>query len=170
MAQHVIACPLPYSSSPHLHPHLQVVRANAVYEGRYLLGTSIARPCIGKRQIEICRREGAEYVSHGSTGKGNDQVRFELCYLAMAPDVECVTLWRDRAYLDKFQGRLDLIDYAEEQNIPVGATKEHSYVCINLCVVYVYVSKVLLEHPLGLVRTFPSAPPSSTCTSLQGEA
>ena len=64
-------------------------------------------------------REGAEYVSHGSTGKGNDQVRFELCYLAMAPDVECVTLWRDRAYLDKFQGRLDLIDYAEEQNIPV---------------------------------------------------
>jgi argininosuccinate synthase len=66
----------------------KVIRANAIYEGRYLLGTSIARPCIGKRQIEICRREGAEYVSHGSTGKGNDQVRFELCYLAMAPDIE----------------------------------------------------------------------------------
>ena len=142
------ACPLPYSSSPHLHPHLQVVRANAVYEGRYLLGTSIARPCIGKRQIEICRREGAEYVSHGSTGKGNDQVRFELCYLAMAPDVECVTLWRDRAYLDKFQGRLDLIDYAEEQNIPVGATKEHSYVVYkSMCGVCVCVE--------GLVRTSP---------------
>jgi argininosuccinate synthase len=105
----------------------KVVRANAIYEGRYLLGTSIARPCIGKRQIEVCRKEGAEFVSHGSTGKGNDQVRFELCYLAMAPDIECVTLWRDREYLDKFQGRLDLIDYAESMNIPVGATKKHSY-------------------------------------------
>ena len=61
----------------------KVVRANAIYEGRYLLGTSIARPCIGKRQIEVCRKEGAQFVSHGSTGKGNDQVRFELCYLAM---------------------------------------------------------------------------------------
>ena len=92
-----------------------------------LLGPSIARPCIGKRQIEICRQEGAQYVSHGSTGKGNDQVRFELCYLAMAPDIECVTLWRDREYLNKFKGRLDLIDYAESMNIPVGATKEFSY-------------------------------------------
>ena len=105
----------------------KVVRAGAIYEGRYLLGTSIARPCIGKRQIEVCRQEGANFVSHGSTGKGNDQVRFELCYLAMAPDIECVTLWRDREYLDKFKGRLDLIDYAESENIPVGATKKHSY-------------------------------------------
>lgn len=115
---------VPPSLADYIH---KVIRANAIYEGRYLLGTSIARPCIGKRQIEICRREEAGFVSHGSTGKGNDQVRFELCYLAMAPDIECVTLWRDREYLDKFKGRLDLIDYAESMNIPVGATKEFSY-------------------------------------------
>ena len=69
----------------YIHP---VVRANAIYEGRYLLGTSIARPCIGKRQIEICRREDAKYVSHGSTGKGNDQVRFEMAYLGMDPTIK----------------------------------------------------------------------------------
>ena len=103
------------------------VRANAIYEGRYLLGTSMARPCIGRRQIEICREESAGFVSHGSTGKGNDQVRFELCYLAMAPDIQCVTLWRDRDYLAKFEGRQDLLDYAESQGIPVTATKKHSY-------------------------------------------
>ena len=103
------------------------IRANGVYEGRYLMGTSIARPMIGKRQMEVVANEGAKYVSHGSTGKGNDQVRFEMCYYSIDPTVECVTLWRDPEYLGKFKGRLDLIEYAEQMNIPVGATKKHSY-------------------------------------------
>ena len=104
-----------------------MISSNAIYEGRYLLGTSIARPCIGKRQVEICHREGATHISHGSTGKGNDQVRFELCYLGMDPSLKCVTLWRDPTYCDRFQGRQDLIDYASQFNIPISQTKKHSY-------------------------------------------
>ena len=75
----------------HIFPML---RGNAVYEGSYLLGTSIARPLIARRQIELARREGADAVSHGATGKGNDQVRFELTYLALAPKVRCIAPWR----------------------------------------------------------------------------
>jgi len=105
----------------------ECIRANALYEGRYLLGTAMARPCIAKRQVEIAWAEGARFVSHGSTGKGNDQVRFELCYLGMDPTLECVTLWRDREYLAKFEGRQDLLDYATSRGIPVSATKKHSY-------------------------------------------
>ena len=105
----------------------QQSQANTLYEGRYLLGTSVARPCIAKRQVEICWEEGAKHISHGSTGKGNDQVRFELCYLGMDATLDCVTLWRDPEYLAKFEGRQDLIDYATAHGIPVGATKKHSY-------------------------------------------
>lgn len=105
----------------------KAIKGNGIYENRYLLGTSVARPCIGKRQVEICWEEGAKHISHGSTGKGNDQVRFELCYLGMDPTLNCVTLWRDPEYLAKFEGRQDLIDYATAQNIPVSATKKHSY-------------------------------------------
>mmetsp|Transcript_5160 Transcript_5160/g.7268 ORF Transcript_5160/g.7268 Transcript_5160/m.7268 type:complete len:452 (+) Transcript_5160:121-1476(+) len=105
----------------------ECVKANAIYEGRYLLGTSMARPCIAKRQVELAWRENASCVSHGSTGKGNDQVRFELCYLGMDPKLECITLWRDREYLAKFEGRQDLLDYAALRGIPVSATKKHSY-------------------------------------------
>jgi len=105
----------------------QCVKANSIYEGRYLLGTSMARPCIAKKQVEIAWKEGATHVSHGSTGKGNDQVRFELCYLGMDPTLECVTLWREREYLERYQGRQDLLDYAAKLGIPVSATKKHSY-------------------------------------------
>ena len=104
-----------------------MIAANAIYESRYLLGTSIARPCIGKRQIEICHNEGATHISHGSTGKGNDQVRFELCYLGLDKNIQTVTLWRDPAYCEKFQGRQDLLEYAEQNGIPVSQTKKHSY-------------------------------------------
>eukprot|EP00514_Thraustochytrium_sp_LLF1b_P000961 CAMPEP_0184521838 /NCGR_PEP_ID=MMETSP0198_2-20121128/7926_1 /TAXON_ID=1112570 /ORGANISM="Thraustochytrium sp., Strain LLF1b" /LENGTH=444 /DNA_ID=CAMNT_0026912553 /DNA_START=191 /DNA_END=1525 /DNA_ORIENTATION=- len=104
-----------------------MVAANAVYEGRYLLGTAIARPCIARKQVNICEAEGATHISHGSTGKGNDQVRFELCYLGMNPHLNCVTLWREPEYCEKFQGRQDLIDYASQFNIPVSQTKTESY-------------------------------------------
>jgi argininosuccinate synthase len=99
------------------------VKANAVYEGVYLLGTSLARPVIAKRQIEIARAEGADAVAHGATGKGNDQVRFELTYYALEPDIKVVAPWREW----EFKGRSDLIAYCEQHNIPVKATHAKPY-------------------------------------------
>ncbi len=99
------------------------VKARAVYEGVYLLGTSLARPVIAKRQIEIARREGADAVAHGATGKGNDQVRFELTYYALEPDIRVVAPWREW----EFKGRSDLIAYSREHGIPVTATAEKPY-------------------------------------------
>ena len=93
-------------------------RANTVYEGTYLLGTSIARPLIAKRQIEIAKMTGADAVAHGATGKGNDQVRFELCYYALNPHIKIIAPWREW----DFQGRQDLIQYAESRQIPVSYT------------------------------------------------
>jgi len=94
-------------------------RANALYEGEYLLGTSIARPLIAKRQIEIARETGAEAVAHGATGKGNDQVRFELGYYALQPDIEVIAPWREW----DLTSRTRLIAYAEAHQIPVPKDK-----------------------------------------------
>ena len=98
-------------------------RANAVYEGSYMLGTSIARPCIAKAQIELAARENANAVSHGSTGKGNDQVRFELTYLSIDPDIIVIAPWR----IWDMRSRSDLISYAKKHNIPVTTTAEKPY-------------------------------------------
>ena len=103
------------------------LRGNALYEGRYLLGTALARPLLAKRQIEIAEQEGAEYVSHGATGKGNDQVRFELAYYALNPKIQVISPWKDPEFLEQFKGRSDLIRYAEEWNIPVKASTEKPY-------------------------------------------
>lgn len=100
-----------------------MLRANAVYEGAYLLGTSIARPLIAKKQIEIARKENAEAVAHGATGKGNDQVRFELAYYALKPDIKVIAPWREWP----FDSRKSLIEYSERHRIPVTATKEKPY-------------------------------------------
>jgi len=100
-----------------------MLRANAVYEGRYFLGTSIARPLIAKRQIEIAEQEEADAVCHGATGKGNDQVRFELTYFALKPDVKIVAPWREWG----MKGREDLFAYAEKHRIPVTATKSKPF-------------------------------------------
>ncbi len=102
-------------------------KSQAVYEGRYLLGTSIARPIISKRQIEIAEKENAEYVSHGATGKGNDQVRFELAYYALKPDIKVLAPWKMQIFLDRFKGRNDMLNYAEEHNIPVSASHKRPY-------------------------------------------
>lgn len=99
------------------------VKANAVYEGVYLLGTSLARPVIARRQIEIAQKENADAVAHGATGKGNDQVRFELTYYALQPDIKVIAPWREW----EFKGRSDLIAYAKDHNIPVTATQEKPY-------------------------------------------
>eukprot|EP00924_Labyrinthula_sp_SR-Ha-C_P009547 maker-scaffold_2-snap-gene-27.6-mRNA-1 protein AED:0.01 eAED:0.01 QI:349/1/1/1/1/1/2/285/463 len=102
---------------------LKMLSSSSLYEGRYLLGTSIARPCIAKRQVEICAQEDAGFISHGSTGKGNDQVRFELAYLCLNPKLQPITLWRDPEYCEKFQGRADLQKYASEKNIIASSEK-----------------------------------------------
>src|SRR3954453_12469616 len=94
-------------------------RANALYEGQYLLGTSIARPLIAKRQIEIARAVGADAVCHGATGKGNDQVRFELGYYALEPDIKVIAPWREWQY----QSREALLDFAEKHQIPIAKDK-----------------------------------------------
>ncbi len=99
------------------------IKANAVYEGTYLLGTSIARPVIAKRHVEIAQLEGADAVAHGSTGKGNDQVRFELTYYALNPHIRVISPWREW----NFKSREDLIAYARENGIPVPVTKEKPY-------------------------------------------
>ncbi len=103
------------------------LRGNALYEGRYLLGTSLARPLLSKKQIEIAAKEGAQYVSHGSTGKGNDQVRFELTYYALNPNIKIISPWKDPEFLETFKGRTDLINYAENFGIPVKASKAKPY-------------------------------------------
>ena len=94
-------------------------RANTVYEGTYLLGTSIARPLIAKRQIEIADLTGADAVAHGATGKGNDQVRFELSYYALSPHIKIIAPWREW----EFRSRTDLINYAESRQIPIAKDK-----------------------------------------------
>ena len=98
-------------------------RANALYEGAYLLGTSIARPLIAKAQVEVARKTGADAVSHGATGKGNDQVRFELTYQALAPDLKIIVPWREW----DLEGRADCVAYAQKHGIPVPVTKEKPY-------------------------------------------
>ena len=103
------------------------IKANAIYEGRYLLGTSLARPVIAKRQMEIAAKENAEYVSHGATGKGNDQVRFELTYYALNPKIKVIAPCKDEEFLAKFKGRTDLINYAKENDIPSKATHGKPY-------------------------------------------
>ena len=103
------------------------LRGNAIYEGRYLLGTSLARPLLGKKQIEIAAKEKAEYVSHGSTGKGNDQVRFELAYYSLNPNIKVISPWKNPEFLTEFKGRSDLINYAEKWNISVKASKAKPY-------------------------------------------
>uniref|UniRef100_A0A4W4GF24 Argininosuccinate synthase n=1 Tax=Electrophorus electricus TaxID=8005 RepID=A0A4W4GF24_ELEEL len=89
------------------------VQASAIYEDRYLLGTSIARPCIARRQVQIAQKECAQFVSHGATGKGNDQIRFELTCYALYPDVKIIAPWRIPEFYNRFKGRKDLMEYAE---------------------------------------------------------
>ena len=119
-----------------------MLRANAVYEGSYLLGTSIARPLIAKKQIEIAQLEKAEAVAHGATGKGNDQVRFELTYYALKPDIKVIAPWREWP----FDSRKSLIEYSEKHRIPVTATKEKPY-SIDRNLLHISYEGGILEDP-----------------------
>ncbi|KAK5779375.1 argininosuccinate synthase PWA37_004251 [Arxiozyma heterogenica] len=99
------------------------VQVNAIYEDVYLLGTSLARPVIAKAQIDVAEQEGCFAVAHGCTGKGNDQIRFELSFYALKPDVKVIAPWRLPEFFERFAGRADLINYAAEKGIPVTQTK-----------------------------------------------
>ncbi|MFW5960611.1 MAG: argininosuccinate synthase [Chitinivibrionales bacterium] len=101
------------------------LKAGAVYESTYLLGTSFGRPLIAKRQVEIAHKEGATMVAHGATGKGNDQVRFELSYMSLDPGLKIISVWKDDKW--KLSSREDCIDYAEKHNIPIAQSKEKIY-------------------------------------------
>jgi len=103
------------------------IQANAIYDSRYLLGTSLARPCISKKQIEIAVQEGCSYVAHGATGKGNDQVRLELGYYCLAPTIKVIAPWRCPEFLERFKGRPDLLEYAKSKGIPISATTEYPF-------------------------------------------
>ena len=104
-----------------------MVRANAIYESQYLLGTSIARPLIAKAQIEIAREFGANAVAHGATGKGNDQCRFELTFSALAPDLKILAPWRDADFRKTFPGRRQMIEYCHDHNIDIEASASKPY-------------------------------------------
>jgi argininosuccinate synthase len=103
------------------------IRANAVYEGKYLLGTSLARPIIAKGQIEVAKKEKTNIVAHGATGKGNDQVRFEMTYYVLMPEVKIISPWKDEEFLQVFQGRTDMINYAQKKGIPIPVTADKPY-------------------------------------------
>ncbi|MFH1586624.1 MAG: argininosuccinate synthase [Candidatus Diapherotrites archaeon] len=102
----------------------QCLKANAKYEGKYLMGTSIARPFISKKLVEVAKEEGTNIIAHGATGKGNDQCRFELTAAALMPDVKIIAPWRDKGFRELIPGRIEAIDFAKKNGIPVSATKE----------------------------------------------
>ncbi len=104
-----------------------MIRAGAIYEGQYLLGTSIARPLIARRMIEIAKAEKADAIAHGATGKGNDQVRFELSAAALAPELQIIAPWRDERFRKAFPGRQQMIEYCERKAIPVQASARKPY-------------------------------------------
>ncbi|XP_061732340.1 argininosuccinate synthase [Nerophis ophidion] len=125
---------------------LPAVQANAIYEGRYLLGTALARPCIAIRQIEIAQREGAQYVSHGATGKGNDQIRFELAFYALYPDVKIIAPWRIPEFYNRFRGRTDLMEYAQKHGIPVPVTPRAPW-SMDANLMHISYESGILENP-----------------------
>lgn len=121
-------------------------QAGALYEGQYLLGTSIARPLIAKRMIEIARLEGATAIAHGATGKGNDQVRFELTAAALAPDIQVIAPWRSEQFRAQFPGRAEMIAYAEQHGIPVQASAAKPY-SMDRNLLHISFESGMLEDP-----------------------
>ncbi|KAK1988789.1 argininosuccinate synthase [Colletotrichum cereale] len=105
----------------------KAVQCNAIYEDQYLLGTSLARPIIARGMMRAAAKEGCQFVSHGCTGKGNDQVRFELAFYTINPEIRCISPWRLPEFYKRFQGRNDLLEYAAEKGIPVTSTKAKPY-------------------------------------------
>ncbi|HLC97108.1 MAG TPA: argininosuccinate synthase [Candidatus Nanoarchaeia archaeon] len=123
------------------------LKGNAIYEGKYLLGTSLARPLIAKKQVEIAKKEKTNIVAHGATGKGNDQVRFEMTYYTLMPDVKIISPWKDDSFLKQFKGRQDMIEYAKEKGIPIQVTKKAPY-SSDANIMHISYEAGVLEDPL----------------------
>ncbi|MEO8205771.1 MAG: argininosuccinate synthase [Chthoniobacterales bacterium] len=123
-----------------------MMQAGAMYEGQYYLGTSIARPLIAKRMVEIARQEKADAVAHGATGKGNDQVRFELTTAALAPELDTIAPWREERFREQFPGRSEMIAYAEKHGIAVAATAKKSY-SMDRNLLHISYESGILEDP-----------------------
>jgi argininosuccinate synthase len=123
-----------------------MMQAGALYEGQYFLGTSIARPVIAKGMIDIARQEGADSVAHGATGKGNDQVRFELTAAALAPELEVIAPWRIAKFREQFPGRSEMIAYAAKENIPVQASAKKPY-SMDRNLLHISFESGMLEDP-----------------------
>src|SRR2546422_8474794 len=104
-----------------------MIQAGAIYENQYFLGTSIARPLIAKRMVEIARKENADAIAHGATGKDNDQVRFELTAAALAPELPVIAPWRDASFRAQFPGRAEMIRYCAQRRIPIQASAKKPY-------------------------------------------
>jgi argininosuccinate synthase len=121
-------------------------QAGAIYEGQYLLGTSIARPLIAKRMVEIARAENADAIAHGATGKGNDQVRFELAAAALAPDLRVIAPWREGRFRKRFPGRSEMIAFARANGIPIEATAQKPY-SMDRNLLHISYESGLLEDP-----------------------
>ena len=124
----------------------QALKANTVYEGKYLLGTAIARPIISEKQIEIAKKENTKILAHGCTGKGNDQIRFEIAWMTLMPDVEIISPWKDKEFLEEFKGRTDMINYAKKHNIPISSTLEKPY-SMDENLIHISYEAGLLEDP-----------------------
>ncbi|MEY2495837.1 MAG: argininosuccinate synthase [Verrucomicrobiota bacterium] len=123
-----------------------MLQAGAIYEGQYFLGTSIARPLIAKRMVEIARAEKADAIAHGATGKGNDQVRFELTAAALAPDLQVIAPWREERFRNQFPGRAEMIAYAAAQKIPVEASAAKPY-SMDRNLLHISFESGMLEDP-----------------------
>src|SRR5437016_12278289 len=121
-------------------------QAGAIYEGQYFLGTSIARPLIAKRMVEIARAQSAEAIAHGATGKGNDQVRFELTAAALSPEIKVIAPWRDEKFRNQFPGRAEMIAFANENKISVEASVSKPY-SMDRNLLHISFESGMLEDP-----------------------
>lgn len=125
---------------------LPAMQMGLVYEGRYLLGTSLARPCIARGLVRCCHRFNASVISHGATGKGNDQVRFELSCFALDPNIRVLAPWRDAEFVSRFVGRQELLQYAKQNDIPVPVTPSAPF-SMDANLMHVSYESGLLENP-----------------------
>lgn len=121
-------------------------QAGVLYEDRYLLGTSLARPCILRDMMKVVNNEGAAFISHGATGKGNDQVRFELAAYALKPDIQIVSPWKIPEFYNRFKGRVDLFEYADKNNIPLPVTPKNPW-SMDANLMHISYESGILEHP-----------------------
>lgn len=119
-----------------------------IYQNRYLLGTSLARPCITQGIIEVAKKYGAQFIAHGATGKGNDQVRFELTAACLDPEIKCIAPWRLPDFYQRFKGRLDLMKYAETKGFTVSATPKAPY-SIDANIMHISFESGILEDPMS---------------------